>query len=90
MPLPSPSTASRRSAYPPSVPAHRKPAKKPDALRPVLIRDLTSAEVVAIDRALDAINVAQRATGDRKSRSSMLAAWIRERLAAESAKGGER
>ena len=68
--------------------ANRKPAKNPSALRPVLIRDLTSAEVVAVDRALDAHNAVVRATGNRATRSSLLAAWIRERLAAEAAKGG--
>ena len=84
------STPPRRRAYPPSVPAHRKPAKKPDALRPVLIRDLTSAEVDAVDAIVDARNAAQRAGGTRTARSPMLAAWIRERIAAESAKGGDR
>lgn len=82
------STKRRGTAYAPSVVANRKPKGDPSALREVLIRDLTSAEVEAIDAALDAHNTAQRATGNRASRSSMLAAWIRERLAAETAKGG--
>ena len=88
MPRTSPSTDSRSRAYAPSVVAHRKPKRKPDAPRPVLIRDLTSTEVDAVDAALDAHNAAQKATGNRASRSSFLAAWVRERLAVEAAKGG--
>lgn len=80
------STKRRPRAYAPSVVAKRKPKGDPAAPREVLIRDLTSAEVEAIDGVLDAVNAARRPTGDRKSRSSMLAAWIRERLAAEAAK----
>jgi len=82
------STKRRGPAYAPSVVANRKPKGDPTALREVLIRDLTSAEVEAIDAALDAHNAAIRATGNKASRSSFLAAWIRERLADAAKKGG--
>ena len=88
MPRTSASTKRRPTAYAPSVVANRKPKGDPAAPREVLIRDLTSAEVEAVDAALDAHNAAQKATGNRASRSSMLAAWIRERLAVEAAKRG--
>lgn len=81
------STTPRPRAYAPSVVARRKPAKKPAALRPVLIRDLTSAEVVAIDAELDAINAGKR-KGDRASRSAMLAEWARATLDARRAARG--
>lgn len=87
MPLPSLSTHPRRSAYPPSVPAHRKPKRKPDTPRDVLVRDLTNAEVIAIDAELDAINAGKR-KGDRTSRSAMLAEWARATLDAKRAARG--
>lgn len=87
MPRSSPSTRPRTAPYAPSVVAHRKPKRKPDAKRPVLIRDLSSAEVDAVDALVDARNAALSADGERTARSPMLARWIRERLAAE-AKGG--
>lgn len=80
MPRTSASTKPRIRAYAPSVVAKRKPKGDPAAPREVLIRDLTSAEVDAIDAELDASNAAKRTRGDKSSRSSMLAAWVRVAL----------
>ncbi|TAK27240.1 MAG: hypothetical protein EPO40_16585 [Myxococcaceae bacterium] len=76
------STKRRGPAYAPSVVAHRKPKGDPTAPREVLIRDLTSAEVEAIDGELDAANAGKR-KGDQSSRSAMLARWIRATLDAK-------
>jgi len=61
--------------------------RKPDATAPpvVYIRTLTTAEVDALDAVVDARNAAD--PGVRTSRDRVAAQWIRERLAAEAAKG---
>jgi hypothetical protein len=56
----------------------------------VLLKGLTDRDIDALDAIVAARNAEGRATGARYTRTALLIAWIRERIAAESAKGGDR
>ncbi len=81
-----PSTPPPSSAYLRGVVARRTP-KEPDTLYPVHLK-LSGAEVDAIDAEVDAIN-ATRPSG-RATRESVMATWLRDRIAVERAKAAKR
>jgi len=56
----------------------------------VLLKGLTDRDIDALDAIVARLNVEGRATGARYTRTALLIAWTRERIAAESAKGGDR
>jgi len=55
----------------------------------VLLKGLTDRDIDALDAVVARLNVEGRATGARYTRTALLIAWIRERLAAEAKKGGD-
>ena len=61
----------------------------PGESRDVMIR-FVGRDTDALDAIVARLNVEGRATGARYTRTALLIAWTRERLAAESAKGGDR
>ncbi len=66
------------------------PYRTPEASLRAEVERLTDRDIDALDAIVARLNVEGRATGARYTRTALLIAWTRERIAAESAKGGER
>ena len=83
------STRSRIRKHTPCVAGRKRAPRGPDDPHDVLLKGLTDRDVDALDALVAARNAAS-VGGARYTRTALLIAWIRERIAAESAKGGER
>ena len=84
------STRSRIRKHTPCVAGRKRAPRGPDDPHDVLLKGLTDRDIDALDAIVARLNVEGRATGARYTRTALLIAWIRERIAAESAKGGDR
>ena len=68
----------------------KRAPRGPDDPHDVLLKGLTDRDIDALDAIVATRSAEGRATGARYTRTALLIAWIRERIAAESAKGGDR
>lgn len=84
------STRSRIRKHTPRVAGRKRAPRGPDDPHDVLLKGLTDRDIDALDAIVATRSAEGRATGARYTRTALLIAWIRERIAAESAKGGDR